>query len=487
MRRILPPLADLVPARPTGRLLLMLAVLLAAAWWPLRVDALLGELAQGCSKIPAGTPCVAGAQIEQLRAALHGPMLGLQLLLGLSLIWLLAEPGPRARAEPGLRPPAPPCPSAEATSPDCALLGALGRIGQGLVSGSGGVGAPQLLRALAMLQQTTGARGVALQLSERATRGLGCAPLLCSPGGLGQDMPADGAARPADRAVPGRLLLPLRDAIGLLGTLQVDLPDAGADAGRAGPCPASGRTSTTHAAEAFAAMAALAIAGVCHGHEERRLALLEERGAIAAELHDSLAQSLAFMRIGVARLQAGLGAQQVAPELLACAAELRAGLSDACRQIRELIAAFRVRMGPGGLQAAVQDSIDELAQRGGLDIAFEHELDRCPLDVNEEFHVMQVIREALSNTVRHAGARQAWVAVRAVAHRLEVTIDDDGSGPDDPVPREGGHHGLAIMRERARSLGGELEVGDRPGGGMRVRLAFTPRQLPGGALHAEAA
>lgn len=222
----------------------------------------------------------------------------------------------------------------------------------------------------------------------------------------------------------------------------------------------------------------MAIAAVWRSHEGRRIALMEERGAIAAELHDSLAQALAFMKIQVAQLQRAIQSAGTSPDVKGAADDLRKGLSNAYQTVRELIAAFRVRMGPGGLKEAVHDTIEELSQRSGMDIAFEEELDLCPLEVNEEFHVMQVIREALSNTVRHSGARRAWVTIRpGPAHHITVTVEDDGQGFGRTVV-DGQHHGLSIMKERARSLGGDVEFGDRPGGGSRIELVFAPERLP---------
>jgi two-component system nitrate/nitrite sensor histidine kinase NarX len=234
-----------------------------------------------------------------------------------------------------------------------------------------------------------------------------------------------------------------------------------------------------HLAESFARLAALAISGRSRSQEERRVVLMEERGAIAAELHDSLAQSLAFMKIQVARLQAGLDHDAPRDEVRQAALELREGLSAAYHEVRELIAAFRVRMGPGGLRVAVQEAIDDFSQRSGLEIAFDDQMASCLLEVNEEFHVLQLVREAIANAVRHAHANHVWVGAqfRADQHQFSVTVDDDGHGLD-PAATDSGRYGLSIMRERARSLRGTLEVEPRAGGGTRVRLVFAPQRFP---------
>ncbi|MDR2874448.1 MAG: histidine kinase [Methylobacillus sp.] len=203
--------------------------------------------------------------------------------------------------------------------------------------------------------------------------------------------------------------------------------------------------------------------------EGRRVVLLEERAAIARELHDSLAQSLSFMKIQIARLQAGSDGSEHA------LAELRAGLDNAYRELRELLATFRVHMDVRGLGFAIQSAIEEFSQRSSLSIALDNRLVNCRLTVNEEFHTLHIVREALSNIVRHAGA--SYVSVELVYQpggHVVVTIDDDGIGYK-PGSDGQDHYGQTIMKERAYSLGGDIEVAARRNGGTRVRLVFAPK------------
>jgi two-component system nitrate/nitrite sensor histidine kinase NarX len=96
------------------------------------------------------------------------------------------------------------------------------------------------------------------------------------------------------------------------------------------------------------------------------------------------------------------------------------------------------------------------------------------LTVNEEFHILHVIREALSNVVRHASANSVEVAlVLTSSGTIIITVDDDGVGYTPKV--ESDHYGQSIMRERAYSLGGDVVVMRRRQGGTRVRLVFTPK------------
>lgn len=227
-----------------------------------------------------------------------------------------------------------------------------------------------------------------------------------------------------------------------------------------------------------ARLIALALVGVSRGHEERRAALLEERAAIARELHDSLAQSLAFLKIQVARMQVALREAPGSDTTAAVAVQVRDGVSSVYRQVKELIAAFRVQMGSRGLVEALHQAVAEFGQKsGGIAIALDIRIEGCRLTVNEEFHLLQVVREALSNTVRHARATHVEVSVATLpGGAVLASVDDDGKGFT-PATGEIPHYGLAIMRERAQSLGGQLQVLALPSGGTRVCLEFVPESM----------
>lgn len=209
--------------------------------------------------------------------------------------------------------------------------------------------------------------------------------------------------------------------------------------------------------------------------EGRRIALLEERAAIARELHDSLAQSLSFMKIQIARLQSNAAQGGAESGNAAVISELREGLDNAYRELRELLATFRVHMDVRGLGFAIQSAIDEFSQRSSLSITLDNRLVNCRLTVNEEFHILHVVREALSNIVRHSGASNVSIALVYQSNgTVMVTIDDDGVGYK-PTSDGQDHYGQTIMKERAYSLGGDIEVLPRRNGGTRVRLVFTPK------------
>ena len=309
-----------------------------------------------------------------------------------------------------------------------------------------------LVKVLQVLATGVGADSAGLRLSPATRDSLRCPLLLGSqdiPVALtgGAEIASDATTVNVLESAPGVrvrcLCVPLRHGSQIIAVLSLQAPESF----EFGETPLQ-LTQTT------AMLMALALTGWSRGQEERRGALLEERAAIARELHDSLAQSLAFLKIQVARLQATLReTPSQGPAATETAAQLRDGVSSAYRQVKELITAFRVRIGSHGLSRALEEAVDEFTQRSGLVIALDNRLGDIGLTVNEEFHMLQVVREALSNTVRHARATHVSVSLTATHGGPVVAIvQDDGKGFSETIA-EPQHYGLSIMRERAASLG----------------------------------
>jgi two-component system nitrate/nitrite sensor histidine kinase NarX len=225
-----------------------------------------------------------------------------------------------------------------------------------------------------------------------------------------------------------------------------------------------------------------ALAAAERREEQQRLALLEERSAIARELHDSLAQSLSYTKIQLTRLSALLDADGNPRAARAVIDELREGVSSAYRQLRELLTTFRMKIGGASFEAALREVIADFDRRTGVPVTVGGQLAGVELAANAQIHVLQIVREALTNVEKHARARAVTVALlRETDGGIGVDIEDDGIGiASDTSPAQ--HFGLDIMRDRARLLGGQLEIGRRSGGGTRVRL-----RVPGRAAQAPAA
>lgn len=244
--------------------------------------------------------------------------------------------------------------------------------------------------------------------------------------------------------------------------------------------------------EALASQIGTAITVARRAEQSHRVALLEERNVIARELHDSLAQSLSYMKIQTSRLAATLDARDRIEHSKKILEELREGVTSAYRQLRELLNTFRLSMEGHGLASAINNAIVEFRERGDIPIELCYDIQGCLLSPNEEIHILQVTREAVSNAVRHANAKQikVIVAYSQATHGLRLAVEDDGIGlPESPERTH--HHGFAIMDERAHSLGGTLRYQNIPSGGTRIELQFTPQSArrsdvapePGNQVH----
>ncbi len=261
----------------------------------------------------------------------------------------------------------------------------------------------------------------------------------------------------------GRILsIPLFDGAEVLALLQMEVPH--------GITPEPWQLQLV---EAIARHLGIAIASQRRAIQGRRLELLEERAAIARELHDSLAQRLSYLKIQVTRVHASLSSGDTA-QVDAALRELREGLNAAYRQLRELLTTFRIGIDAAGLSSALEETVAGITARGSLYVELDNKLADGELGINEEVHVLHIVREALCNVQRHAQATRARVALEwAPDQQVCVAIVDNGIGlPDEPVKTE--HYGLSIMLERAAQLNGELDIGATPEGGTQVRLLFRP-------------
>ena len=209
--------------------------------------------------------------------------------------------------------------------------------------------------------------------------------------------------------------------------------------------------------------------------EGRLISLMEERGVIARELHDSLAQSLSYLKIQISRLNAAIKEENNENKVEQIIEELRNGLNSAYRQLRELLTTFRLRMDTSSLKSAVEETISEFNQRSEIKISYLDEIGGCTFKPNAEIHIIQIIREALSNIVKHSQASLAEVHILCDIHgSTTITIDDNGIGIGDAISATH-HYGMTIMKERAQSLGGQIEMLESRLGGTRVKLSFDTR------------
>ncbi|MFO1292008.1 MAG: type IV pili methyl-accepting chemotaxis transducer N-terminal domain-containing protein [Rubrivivax sp.] len=208
---------------------------------------------------------------------------------------------------------------------------------------------------------------------------------------------------------------------------------------------------------------------------EREAAVAAERGLLARELHDSIAQGLAFLRIQVQLLRDAI-ARGERPKIERALGELDAGVKESTADVRELLIHFRTRTNTEDIVPALATTLSKFEHQSGLASHLEVRGEGLPLPADAQVQVLHVVQEALSNVRKHAGASAVWVTLeRGPAFCVRVRDDGRGFAPDAAAPDET-HVGLRIMRERAARIGAAVQVASQPGGGTEVTLALPARE-----------
>ncbi|MBG6028235.1 nitrate/nitrite two-component system sensor histidine kinase NarX [Proteus columbae] len=203
--------------------------------------------------------------------------------------------------------------------------------------------------------------------------------------------------------------------------------------------------------------------------QQQQLLLMDERSAIARELHDSIAQSLSCLKMQVSYLQ--MQSETLPNNCQKLLKEMREELNVAYRQLRELLTTFRLKLTEPGLLAALESTLNEFNQRLGFTINFDYQLPAKCVNSHQSIHVVQIVREALNNILQHANANWAEVSLSLDNGMVELKINDNGEGIS-PEPEKLNHYGLIIMRERANSLNGSYTIKVREQGGTQVFVKF---------------
>ncbi len=205
---------------------------------------------------------------------------------------------------------------------------------------------------------------------------------------------------------------------------------------------------------------------------EKELAVSEERNLLAQELHDSIAQGLAFLNIQVQLLQDSLRQQDLG-ESLQIAGQLREGVQESYDYVRELLLHFRTRLNQADLESAIRGALEKFQRQTGIASEFICQGGGMPLAPEDEIQMMHIVQESLSNIRKHAQAAHVQVSLHRSQGRVEIVVEDDGVGFD-PVNEakvlSDRHVGLKIMRERAERIGGECRITSKIGGGTQVTL-----------------
>ncbi len=212
--------------------------------------------------------------------------------------------------------------------------------------------------------------------------------------------------------------------------------------------------------------------------EAQKSKLDQERAHIAHELHDSLAQTLASIKI---RTQIMEENQKRADKVSGQTSHhhyeilhLQQGLLRANRELRSLIANFRAPLHQQGLIEAITSISDTFRKETGINTYFQHQCTTIQLPPETEGHLLRVIQESLANIRKHSQAQNVRILANCIQdQRFWVLIEDDGIGFDTEqrvLPIAGEHIGLSAMQQRMEAIGGTLEIESEPGEGTRISI-----------------
>jgi len=247
--------------------------------------------------------------------------------------------------------------------------------------------------------------------------------------------------------------------------------------GRHSPTPFS-RTDS-RILSSIASYAALIVRNAQLYATAEELTIAEERSRIAREIHEGLAQNLAFLMLKVDLCSNLLDRddERVRAELAAIKESLRENIHG----VRRSIFALRpVELEKLGLFSALRNFVEEFAEQNSLSIQLSITGEHRSLPAKLEASIFRLVQEALNNVAKHAKARDCWVQLDLSSlEQIALSIRDDGQGFDVERLSEAvsqGHLGLAQMREQVSSLNGAMDIHSASGHGTELTIIIPAKR-----------
>jgi len=217
----------------------------------------------------------------------------------------------------------------------------------------------------------------------------------------------------------------------------------------------------------------------------RQEVIIAERERIARELHDSLAQLLGYVKTKASAVRLNLENNQPGAAIKNLQ-QLEDASQDLLMDVREAILNLKMSAQiSSGLSANLDLFSRKYARFSGLPVEFtrSREIDNLIIDAEVETQIMRIVQESLSNIRKHAIAKHVRIKLDLQDRQLILSITDDGRGfdPERTQSKYRPSYGLAIMRERAESIGAQLLVNSNLHEGTKITLQLA---LNGGNHHA---
>jgi len=212
--------------------------------------------------------------------------------------------------------------------------------------------------------------------------------------------------------------------------------------------------------------------------DARTLSIIEERTRMAHELHDSLAQTLATLRIKIRLFDDSMQQSNNIKEssIWQELSGLEEIIDTAYSELRSLITHFRAPIDGKGVVRSIERLSERFKQETDIEVFFYHNWELKTLDRDTEIEVIRIVQEALANVKKHSKADNVRILMISTEDgHCSVLVEDDGIGIDESklekhIPEN--HIGLSVMRERAERINGEIQYEDDDGEGTLIQLSF---------------
>ncbi|MGY5449502.1 type IV pili methyl-accepting chemotaxis transducer N-terminal domain-containing protein [Agarivorans sp. MS3-6] len=206
--------------------------------------------------------------------------------------------------------------------------------------------------------------------------------------------------------------------------------------------------------------------------QKQKLLLMEERATIARELHDSLAQTLSYLKIQTSLLQRQLKNHPADVEQSwIISEEIKNVLGAAYAQLRELLSTFRLTIKNALLTESLKVLVKELNNQHPQTIVLSSDLSNDMVEADKQIHIIQIVREAIINALKHADCDTISVTCIGDTEQITLEVSDDGLRGN-KLKQVNDHYGLQIMQERAQRLNGQINFDQSLSGGVSVKLSF---------------
>jgi two-component system nitrate/nitrite sensor histidine kinase NarX len=208
--------------------------------------------------------------------------------------------------------------------------------------------------------------------------------------------------------------------------------------------------------------------------EESELLVMQERTRLSHELHDSLAQTIASLRIQIRVIDESIHSEDE-KVIWRQMERIEYTIDQANVQLRELIAHFRVPINEQGLIPSIEECIRLTHEEMGIPVYFQNEWPQQEFSEELELNVLRIVQECLANIRKHSRAEGVRILLSCRDGEYNLLIEDDGVGFDETsvVSLRGQHLGLSILRDRAREINARLDIESEPDDGTRIHLQFS--------------